>query len=283
MVGSRIIPEARRREFGRPPRKLERRPATTRSRSTPARAASPRLEFPGPRRSAGQGRPARQRRAPSRRSRRSSSAPSCSRDGRPSASPTCRRPTRTSPRNTRGLVALIQERVDAVRFRALVGWSEVSTTCSWSSTTPIRAARATRNYASSPPWPRPRRVTDHKRLNWAGTSNAAVTAERQQSLPSTGELGDSSFRRLVDRLAPALCPTGLSRDLATLVADATPSAVMHAMPGAADRLAVGMNPPPSSSRRCQNTTCMPSPDPSTPSWRAATEQPMVRRVSSGPK
>jgi hypothetical protein len=37
-----------------------------------------------------------------------------------------------------------------------------------------------RSYASSPPWPRPRRVTDHKRLNGAGTSNAAVTAERQQ-------------------------------------------------------------------------------------------------------
>jgi transcriptional regulator with XRE-family HTH domain len=32
----------------------------------------------------------------------------------------------------------------------------------------IRAARAMRSYASSPPWPRPRRVTDHRRLNWAG-------------------------------------------------------------------------------------------------------------------
>jgi hypothetical protein len=34
------------------------------------------------------------------------------------------------------------------------------------------------NYVSSPPWPRPRPVTEHKRLNRAGTSNAKVTAEQ---------------------------------------------------------------------------------------------------------
>ena len=81
-------------------------------------------------------------------------------------------------------------------------------------------------------------MTCHKRLNWAGTSNAALTAEREQSLPSTGPLGDSSFRRLVDRLAPLYAQLGSHATFATLVADATPSAVMHAMPGAADRLAV---------------------------------------------
>jgi hypothetical protein len=38
--------------------------------------------------------------------------------------------------------------------------------------------------ASMTQTPLTHRVTDHKRLNWAGTSNATVTAERQQNIRS---------------------------------------------------------------------------------------------------